>query len=219
MDIKIENQVRGTRIMMGDDAKNMRTMISTFSDIADKFNFKEVILPTIELANLYTDKMGPEILNQMYTFNDKGDRQLVLRPEGTATVQAIAREIFKNHKDVKLFYTARCFRYEKPQAGRYREFTQFGVEWLWPRTPAMARDQLITMMEHLLAQFVDDFEVQSSVKRGLAYYIEDGFEATIQRLGAQKQVCGGGAYPEGIGFAIGIDRLLLAQNKLPSSKS
>jgi len=55
-----------------------------------------------------------------------------------------------------------------------------------------------------------DYELDREVKRGLAYYVEDGFEAKCSKLGAQKQIAGGGRYAEGIGWAIGLDRLLLA---------
>jgi histidyl-tRNA synthetase len=54
-----------------------------------------------------------------------------------------------------------------------------------------------------------EYEFAGTVKRGLAYYVEDGFEISCPKLGAQKQVCGGGRYKEGIGFALGIDRLML----------
>lgn len=89
--------------------------------------FKEVVLPTIEPASIYSDKAGGEVLSQMYTFEDKASRTLCLRPEGTATCQLLAREVFHEEKNVRLFYVTNCFRYERPQAGRYREFTQFGV--------------------------------------------------------------------------------------------
>mgnify|MGYP002481619292 CR=1 FL=1 len=57
----------------------------------------------------------------------------------------------------------------------------------------------------------NDFELNESVKRGLSYYTEDGFEISCNQLGAQKQICGGGRYKQGIGFAIGFDRLMLCK--------
>ena len=57
----------------------------------------------------------------------------------------------------------------------------------------------------------ENYEVNESVKRGLQYYVEDGFEISCPQLGAQKQVCGGGTYKQGIGFAIGFDRLMLCE--------
>lgn len=153
------------------------------------------------------DKAGEEILGQMYTFPDKKGRPLCLRPEGTATCQLLADSVFKCERDVRLWYVTTCWRYERPQAGRYREFTQFGVETLNPRRDV--RDELIALAEQMVKQFTDAYEVTTAVKRGLAYYVEDGFEISCPALGAQKQVCGGGSYKQGCGFAFGVDRLML----------
>lgn len=208
MDIKYEQKVRGTRLLAGDTARKRREVIDTLFKIATGFGYEEVLLPTIEVAEIYKDKAGPEILNQMYLLNDRSGRQLCLRPEGTATCQILANTFWKSKRDIKICYEARCFRYERPQAGRYREFTQFGVEVLNPREDP--RDGLIAMAEGMVGAFTREYTVEKSVKRGLAYYLEDGFEILCPALGAQKQVLGGGRYKEGIGFAIGVDRLLLA---------
>jgi histidyl-tRNA synthetase len=167
------------------------------------------MLPVVEPAQIYEDKAGREILGQMYVFEDRGGRQLCLRPEGTATVQLVAQKLC-GKKDVKLWYETRCWRYERPQAGRYREFTQFGVEWLNPRDKQQARSELADLAKSIADNLQIDYEWSDSVSRGLAYYVEDGFEMSVPSLGAQKQVLGGGAYKEGIGFAFGIDRLMLA---------
>lgn len=171
--------------------------------------FEEIILPAIEPADVYSGKMGPEILGQMYIFPDKKGRSLCLRPEGTATCQLLARGPWSQKKDVRIWYEARCYRYERPQAGRYREFTQIGVEVLNPRTDPMI--ELVAIAKDLVAGAVKAFETDERAKRGLAYYVEDGFEIRCPILGAQKQVCGGGRYAEGAGFAIGLDRLVLAR--------
>lgn len=152
--------------------------------------------------------MGPEIIGQMYVFPDKKGRSLCLRPEGTATCQLLAKGPWSQKKDVRIWYEARCYRYERPQAGRYREFTQVGVEVLNPRADPMP--ELVTIAKDLVAGAVKAFETDERAKRGLAYYVEDGFEIRCPILGAQKQVCGGGRYAEGAGFAIGLDRLVLA---------
>ena len=160
--------------------------------------------------------MGAEILGQMYAFDDRKGRRLCLRPEGTATCQLLARGPWSSRRDAKVWYEARCWRYERPQAGRYREFWQLGVEVLNPRTDRMP--ELVGLAKDLVGLFSRDFLVQERVKRGLAYYVEDGFEISCPALGAQKQVCGGGRYAEGAGFAVGIDRLVLAhmnENRIP----
>lgn len=152
--------------------------------------------------------MGPEILGQMYVFPDKKERKLCLRPEGTATCQLLARGPFKQKKDVKLWYQTRCWRYERPQAGRYREFTQLGIEVLNPSEDYFER--LLLILQDFLNQTTAKYVLNPRAKRGLQYYVEDGFEAECPILGAQKQVAGGGRYAEGIGFAVGLDRLELA---------
>jgi len=180
-----------------------------FRDKLEGAGFEEIILPAIEPAEVYSEKMGPEILGQMYIFPDKKARNLCLRPEGTATCQLLARGPWSQRKDVRIWYEARCYRYERPQAGRYREFTQIGVEVLNPRSDAIP--ELLAIAKGLVASVVKGLEVDDRAKRGLAYYVDDGFEIRCPILGAQKQVCGGGRYAEGAGFAIGLDRLVLAK--------
>ena len=89
----------------------------------------------------------------------------------------------------------------------YVSFCQFGVEWINPRNDV--KSILIEMAKKMIETKTSEYDVSESVKRGLSYYVEDGFEISVDKLGAQKQVCGGGAYREGIGFAIGFDRLIL----------
>ena len=214
MELKIGKQSRGVRIISGDEAKRRRKLLNSMIDIAEEYGFDEVTIPTIEPASIYSDKAGDEILNQMYIFKDKGDRDLCLRPEGTATIQLMADKYWKFQKDVKLWYFERCYRYERPQKGRYREFFQFGVEVINPRSETI-KEELIEMATKMVKLMCEDgeFEVATEVKRGLDYYVEDGFEISVEKLGAQEQVCGGGAYKQGIGFAIGFDRLMLCKDE------
>lgn len=206
-EIKLDDSVRGTRIISGKLAKRRRDIINNCIRVAEENGFEEVVLPALEMASVYTDKAGPEILSQMYVFPDKKGRQLCLRPEGTATCQLIAKEKLKFDKNVCLWYVTNCWRYERPQEGRYREFTQFGVEVLNPVGDFSAK--LLDMATQMVRFCTNEFEVNATAKRGLAYYVGDGFEISCPKLGAQKQVCGGGSYKEGIGFALGIDRLML----------
>lgn len=209
MELEIEKLTKGVRIIAGGEAKNRREILNQMISLVEAKGFEEIILPCIKPQAIYTEKAGKEILGQMYTFKDKGEREICLRPEGTATVQLIANKYWKTQKDVKLWYFERCWRYEKPQAGRYREFFQFGVEWINPRDLEAAKQELIELSKNMVGLVTDEFEVSESVKRGLSYYVEEGFEISIPSLGAQKQVVGGGRYKEGIGFAVGFDRLML----------
>jgi histidyl-tRNA synthetase len=173
--------------------------------------YEELIVPAIWGQQTFIEKAGPEVVNQMYAFGDKKGRPICLVPEITGIIQDQWRAGWSRseRKPCRVFYVARCYRYERPQDGRYREFTQVGVELLGGKAPDDRRE-----VEHLLVALLDgvgvEYELDRGVKRGLAYYVEDGFEARCSKLGAQKQIAGGGRYSEGIGWAIGLDRLLLA---------
>ncbi|MFZ6731498.1 ATP phosphoribosyltransferase regulatory subunit [Undibacterium sp. Ji42W] len=208
MELRIEEQSRGVRILVGDEVKERRRLLNALIGIVEANGFNEIMLPSLEPANIYVNKAGPEVLSQMYVFSDKKGRQLCLRPEATATVQLLADKHFKQKKNLKLWYFERCWRYEKPQEGRYREFFQFGVEIIHPDNPA-CRAELLAMAEQMVALKTGAYEVASSVKRGLDYYTEAGFEISVPALGAQKQVVGGGSYQQGMGFGLGFDRLML----------
>jgi histidyl-tRNA synthetase len=210
MEYKIDAQARGVRIIAGDEAKQRRKLLNQLIGIAEKSEFSEIILPSIEPSVVYTDKAGLEILGQMYAFPDKKGRELCLRPEGTATIQLLADKHLKRQKDIKLWYFERCWRYERPSLGRYREFFQFGLEILNPSDKNKAANELVDIAQAMIATKTSKYELNRAVKRGLDYYTEDGFEISIPGLGAQKQVLGGGAYKQGVGFAIGFDRLMLS---------
>ena len=122
--------VRGTRVLEGLEAKKYFTVTETFHTICNNYGFELIVLPTIEKVELFTRTVGQFsdiVTKQMYNFNDKKGRELVLRPEGTAGV--IRNYIDKKYKDQKkYFYSEQMFRYERPQKGRYREFHQVGAE-------------------------------------------------------------------------------------------
>lgn len=170
--------------------------------------FEEVIFPSIWNEETFTGKVGAENTNMMWKFKDKSDRPVCLVPEITGMAQEMWNtEWSKTMKTYNIFYVQKCFRYEKPQAGRYREFTQIGIEMLGSYDVKRAA--------FLLRSFLDiidvDYTMDDSVKRGLSYYTADGFEARVEKLGAQKQIAGGGVYKEGVGWAVGLDRLILAK--------
>ncbi|WP_163831833.1 ATP phosphoribosyltransferase regulatory subunit [Spartinivicinus ruber] len=210
MEYKIDAQARGVRIISGEEAKQRRELLNRLINVAEEYGFSEIVLPSIEPTTVYTDKAGPEILGQMYAFPDKKGRELCLRPEGTATIQLLADKHFKRKKDVKFWYFERCWRYERPSLGRYREFFQFGLEILNPSDKNIATNELIVIAQKMISVKTSEYELDSAVKRGLDYYTEDGFEISVPGLGAQKQILGGGAYRQGVGFAIGFDRLMLS---------
>ncbi len=201
---------RGTRVLIGPEAAAFYRVADALRTVATAASYEPFVPPALAPLAVFTDKAGPEVADQMYTFLDKGGRSLCLAPEVTAICQALYRAEWAQArpKPVRLWYLARCYRYERPQAGRYREFWQFGVEALGG---TVARADVVDLLERCLtAAGLRGFELRPQVRRGLAYYVEDGFEVECPWLGAQKQVAGGGRYAEGIGWAIGVDRLLLA---------
>lgn len=202
---------KGTRILLGNEK---RTLINNMIKTLIANDYTEISLPIIQYQEVFKNKVGEENNNMMFNFTDRGDREICLAPEYTAIIQRLSNEYFKYKKDVKVFYIQECFRGERPQAGRYRQFTQLGVEIL---NPSKDYKEHLINLAHLLIDYYNKFEIETNTDatRGLDYYKEGkGFEITVESLGAQKQICGGGAYEGGIGFAIGIDRLLLINNKV-----
>jgi len=200
-----ETCYKGTRILLGN---KKREMIQRMVALLIGDGFTEISVPIIQHQGTFSGKVGEENNNLMYNFKDRGDRGLCLAPEYTAVIQKLAGTYFKDQKNVKLFYVQECFRGEKPQAGRYRQFTQLGVEIL---NPTDLYDAIhVAAMRLLDTSFqLDLFKINYEVTRGLDYYKEGkGFEIICDSLGSSKQVCGGGQYDGGIGFALGIDRLL-----------
>ena len=271
--------------------------------IFEKYGYEEIATPTIEHLDLFTLKSGEGIIEETYAFEDKAGRKLALRPELTAPVMRFYVERFQMEtKPIKFYYFGNCFRYDRPQKGRYREFWQFGCELIGSDKPE-AIAELIAMAYNILREsglrniilrvgnldilrrFLDsigardaeimrlidkkDFEelekkmeekefkefmefieikkieeieyeeadrmkeifefleefaipynLDLSIARGLDYYIGVVFEIDAPKLGAEKQICGGGEYNlvpllggrkiPTAGFAIGFDRTLLA---------
>ena len=132
---------KGTKDVLPADSHRWHYIERTVLDIAERYGFFEVRTPTFEHTELFSRAVGDTtdvVQKEMYTFTDKGDRSITLRPEGTAgAVRACAESgILNGQLPVKVSYVMSCFRYEKPQAGRLREFHQFGVESLGSPAPA-----------------------------------------------------------------------------------
>jgi len=203
-----ETTYKGTRILYQEEAWQKRVMINTFVEYLLKAGFDEISIPIIQYQEIFKAKVGEENNNLMFKFKDRGHRDLCLAPEYTAIIQKLSQGIFRKGKDVKLFYIQECFRGEKPQAGRYRQFTQLGVEILHPKCDYT--EDLLSLAENLLKVIgIGGYNINRDQKRGLDYYKDGkGFEIEYSDLGTQKQIIGGGQYEGGTGFAIGVDRLL-----------
>ncbi|MBM4250174.1 MAG: histidine--tRNA ligase [Euryarchaeota archaeon] len=122
---------KGTRDFLPRDMERRRWLEGRLREVMRRFAFREVGTPAFEHTELFTLRSGPSIVEDMYTFTDKGGREMALRPELTApTMRLYAEGLLGAPRPLKLCYFGNCFRYEQPQKGRYREFWQFGAEIL-----------------------------------------------------------------------------------------
>ena len=313
---------RGTRDFTPEEMQKRKYVEECMRSTFGSFGYKEIQTPMFENLELFTAKSGEGIIQEIYSFRDKGGRDLALRPELTAPVMRFyVDKLQMEPKPLKLFYFGNCFRYDRPQKGRYREFRQAGCEIIGVDTPeayaeliAMAYTLLknvglkniklnignlnilssmfnvlnlpkdkqkyliplidkslsadvlsalqdfgikpqeatsfleilqttdikkisgyiksdqtaldeLSKLEQILNLLRDSFdiknyEVKTSIVRGLDYYKGIVFEIDAPSLGAEKQLCGGGAYElislfggkesPTAGFAIGFDRTILA---------
>ena len=123
-------QVKGTRNIHNEDAQVYLFILNTFLNTFNSSGYEYTELPIIEHKELFTKSIGESseiVTKQMYEFIDKGNRELVLRPEGTASVVRFHNEFYKNDSK-KYSYFGKMYRYENPQKNRYREFHQAGAE-------------------------------------------------------------------------------------------
>ena len=127
---------KGTYDIYGEDAKYYNYINNVFTTISELYNYNYVRTPIFEESNLFHRSVGETsdiVTKETYDFKDRGDRDLTLRPEGTA---GVVRAYIENkmygdvNQPIKLYYSGTMYRYERPQAGRYRELSQFGVEVL-----------------------------------------------------------------------------------------
>jgi histidyl-tRNA synthetase len=131
-------------------------------EVARRWGYREVCTPEFEDLELFTMRSGEGIVEEMYVFEDKGGRRLALRPEITAAViRMYINEAKVAPKPLRWCYFADCFRYERPQKGRYRQFWQFGVELIGADT-AQADAEIIT----LAADMLNDTGVMYDLKVG-----------------------------------------------------
>ncbi|MEC0270827.1 histidine--tRNA ligase [Paenibacillus anseongense] len=124
---------KGTQDLLPGEVEKWQYLESKARDLCQRFNYKEIRSPIFESTELFSRGVGETtdiVEKEMYTFMDKGDRSMTLRPEGTAgVVRAYVENKLYGVPDLtKLFYVGPMFRYEQPQAGRYRQFHQFGIE-------------------------------------------------------------------------------------------
>lgn len=163
-DLSKIQKVRGFQDIYGEQAKKYRYVVNTFREIFDLYNFQEIILPYIEDISLFKRSVGEAtdiVQKEMYVFTDKGGREVALRPEGTAScVRAyIEEKMYAEGGYHKLFYEGAMFRYERPQAGRYRQFHQIGAE-IFGVSSVVADAELISMVNKALKKLHINFRLE-----------------------------------------------------------
>ena len=141
---------RGTRDFLPDEMESRRIIEWRMREVARRWGYREVCTPEFEDLELFTMRSGEGIIEEMYVFLDKGGRKLALRPEITAAViRMYVNEAKVAPKPLRWCYFADCFRYERPQKGRYRQFWQFGVELIGSDT-AHADAEIIMLAADML---------------------------------------------------------------------
>lgn len=133
---------RGTKDVLPEEVRIWVHLENEFRKVCANFGYEEIRTPTFEHTELFQRGVGETtdiVEKEMYTFIDKGGRSITLKPEGTAPVVRayLEHNLYSKPQPVKLFYITPGFRYERPQAGRLREFHQFGIEVFGADSPAI----------------------------------------------------------------------------------
>ena len=159
------NAPRGTKDILPKEVHNWRHIEHHIRDICDRFGYEEIRTPIFEHTELFQRGIGEGtdvVDKEMYTFEDLGGRSLTLRPENTASaVRAfLQNKLFAEKSLTKLFYIGSMFRYDRPQAGRMREFHQFGVEAIGEQNPAVDAEIIILAWDFLTGLGLNDLELR-----------------------------------------------------------
>lgn len=178
---------KGTYDIYGNDAKYYNYINSVFATVAGYYNYDYIRTPIMESTELFHRSVGETsdiVSKETYDFKDRGDRNLTLRPEGTA---GVVRSYIENkmygdvNQPIKLYYSGTMYRYERPQAGRYRELSQFGVEVLGSASPMMDAE-VISLAYRTLEEMgietivkintLGDTESRNNYREALVKYLE-----------------------------------------------
>ncbi|KAA0957818.1 histidine--tRNA ligase [Planococcus sp. ANT_H30] len=179
---------RGTYDVLPDQSAKWQEVEQKINNLCRLYQYKEIRTPIFEHTELFQRGVGDTtdiVQKEMYTFQDRGERSLTLRPEGTASVvrSYVENKLFgMPDQPVKLFYTGPMFRYERPQAGRMRQFVQFGVEAIGSKDPAIDAEVISLAMEvyravglkqlRLVINSLGDTESRVAHKKALVTHFE-----------------------------------------------
>ena len=143
---------KGTQDILPEDISKWYYIEDVIKEILSKYGYKEIRTPFFEYTDLFVRGIGEStdiVTKEMFTFPDRKGRNLTLRPEGTAPVirAYLGNGMDRISKVIKLFYLGPMFRCEKPQAGRFRQFNQFGIEVIGTISPAADVEVILTVFE------------------------------------------------------------------------
>lgn len=155
---------RGTQDILPGESEKWQQLETTLRAVLDRANYREIRVPIFEHTELFKRGVGEttDIVNkEMYTFEDKSNRSLTLRPEGTAGVVRafMSNGISRQPLPIKLFYIGPMFRYERPQTGRQRQFHQTGVEVFGSEGPAVDAEVIVLAVDCMHALGISSFDV------------------------------------------------------------
>ena len=161
----LTNAPRGTKDILPEQAGNWLWLENKIRELCALYGYDEIRTPTFEHTELFQRGIGEGtdvVDKEMYTFIDRGDRSITLRPENTASVVRayLQNKLYANAGLVKLFYVGSMFRYDRPQAGRLREFHQFGVEALGEKNPAVDAEIILLAWEFLKSLGLNDLKLK-----------------------------------------------------------
>ena len=153
-------RVKGTRDLLPEDMIKRRYVFERIREVFEAYGFKEILTPTFEYTKLFELRSGEEVVEQLYAFEDKGGRNLSLRPDLTSSVARLFVNAFQTApKPIKWYYITNMFRYEEPQSGRLREFWQAGVELIGSSNIEADAEVIALLIESYLSTGLKEFTV------------------------------------------------------------
>lgn len=157
--------IKGVKDILPGEIEKWQWVESLAHRIFAQYGFKEIRIPIFEYTKLFKRSIGETtdiVEKEMYTFQDRSGDEITLRPEGTASVvrSYIEHKMYSSGSLVKLYYMGPMFRYERPQAGRFRQFYQIGVEAMGSANPAVDAEVMSMLIEFFTAIGLQDLELQ-----------------------------------------------------------
>jgi histidyl-tRNA synthetase len=203
-------RVKGTRDLVGRELRAQKHVMEVLSEVFRTHGFREVETPILEPLELFTLRSGETIVRQLYCFEDKSGRKIALRPELTAPIARLYCERLRSEpKPLRLCYFGSCFRYEEPQAGRWRQFHQAGAEIIGSSHPASEAEIIeladevferlgikvrlvvghISLLRKVLEEAGVEAQKQDPILRAIDSKDEGRINQELQNAGISEQEC------------------------------